>query len=50
MPLHCAAVFNNPEVGKLLISKGVDINAKDIIFQIITKSFEWMEFNREKGK
>ena len=35
MPLHIAALKNSKEIGELLISKGADINAKDIIDQII---------------
>ena len=34
-PLHFAAEKNSKEVGELLISKGADINAKDIIYLII---------------
>ena len=34
-PLHYAAKHNSKEIGELLISRGADINAKDIIFQII---------------
>ena len=30
-PLHWAAKNNSKEIGELLISKGADINAKDII-------------------
>jgi len=30
-----AAENNSKEIGELLISKGADINAKDIIYQII---------------
>ena len=32
MPLHYAAANNSKEIGELLISKGADINAKDIIY------------------
>ena len=32
MPLHYAAKYNSKEIGELLISKGADINAKDIIY------------------
>ena len=35
-PLHCAAENNSKEIGELLISKGADINAIDIIYLIIT--------------
>ena len=34
-PLHIVAMKNAREIGEILISKGVDINAKDIIYQII---------------
>ena len=34
-PLHIAARNDLNEIGELLISKGADINAKDIIDQII---------------
>ena len=34
-PLHFAAENNSKEIGEILISKGADINAKDIIYQII---------------
>ena len=34
-PLHIAAQNNSIKIGELLISKGADINAKDIIYQII---------------
>ena len=27
-PLHCAAINNSKDLGKILISKGADINAK----------------------
>ena len=30
--LHYAAIFNSKEIGEILISKGADINAKDIIY------------------
>ena len=33
-PLHIAAWNNSIKIGELLISKGADINAKDIIYQI----------------
>ena len=33
-PLHIAAAYNDCiKIGELLISKGADINAKDIIYQ-----------------
>ena len=31
-PLHYAAENNSKEIGEILISKGTDINAKDIIY------------------
>ena len=31
-PLHYAAKNNSKEIGELLISKGADIKAKDIIY------------------
>ena len=31
-PLHYAAEGNSKEIGELLISKGVDIDAKDTIY------------------
>ena len=31
-PLHCAAKNNSKEIGEILISKGANINAKDIIY------------------
>ena len=34
-PLHYAAENNSKEIGEILISKGVDINAKDIIYLTI---------------
>ena len=33
--LHYAAHYNSKEIGEILISKGADINAKDIIYQIM---------------
>ena len=38
-PLHIAAENDSIKIGELLISKGADINAKDIIYQIIKKLF-----------
>ena len=32
MPLHIALQKNSKEIGELLISKGADINLKDIIY------------------
>ena len=34
-PLHIAAINNSKEIGEVLIRKGADINAKDIIYQIM---------------
>ena len=34
-PLHIAAAKDSNKIGELLISKGADINAKAIIYQII---------------
>ena len=34
-PLHIAALSGSNKMGELLISKGADINAKDIIYQNI---------------
>ena len=34
-PLHIAAENDSNKIGKLLISAGADINAKDIIYQNI---------------
>ena len=33
-PLHYAALKDSNKIGELLISKGADINTKDIISQI----------------
>ena len=38
-PLHIAAKYDSTHIGKLLISAGANINAKDIIYQIIVKIF-----------
>ena len=38
-PLHGAAVKESIKMGELLISKGADINAKDIIYQITINHF-----------
>ena len=38
-PLHCAAENDSIKIGKLLISKGADINAIDIIYQITINHF-----------
>ena len=35
-PLHMASTYNSKEIGERLISKGADINTKDIIYKIIT--------------
>ena len=34
-PLHYAAEKDSNKIGEILISKGADINAKDIIYQNI---------------
>ena len=34
-PLHYAAINDSNKIGEILISKGADINAKDIIYQNI---------------
>ena len=34
-PLHRAAYNNSKEIGEIFISKGADINAKNIIYQMI---------------
>ena len=34
-PLHWAAEKDSNKIGEILISKGADINAKDIIYQNI---------------
>ena len=38
-PLHIALERDSNKIGELLISKGVDINAKDIIYQITINHF-----------
>ena len=38
-PLHIAASHDSLKIGELLISKGADINAKDIIYQIMLNHF-----------
>ena len=38
-PLHYAAEDDSIKMGELLISKGADINAKTIIYQIIINHF-----------
>ena len=38
-PLHCAALNDSIKIGEFLISKGEDINAKDIIYQITINHF-----------
>ena len=38
-PLHHAAEYNSNKIGELLISKGADINAIDIIYQITINHF-----------
>ena len=34
-PLHIALERKSDKIGEILISKGADINSKDIIYQII---------------
>ena len=38
-PLHFAAANDSNKIGELLISKGADINAKNIIHQYIINHF-----------
>ena len=38
-PLHIAAENYSIKIGELLISKGADINAKNVIYQIMKKHF-----------
>ena len=38
-PLHIAAENDSIKIGELLISKGADINAKNIIYQITKNHF-----------
>ena len=38
-PLHYAAEYDLNKMGELLISKGADVNAKDIIYQNINSHF-----------
>ena len=38
-PLHYAAMYDCIKIGELLISKGADINAKTIIYQITMNYF-----------
>ena len=38
-PLHRAALNDCIKIGELLISKGADINAKDIIYKIMKNNF-----------
>ena len=38
-PIHFATMNDSNKIGELLISKGADINAKDIIYQITINHF-----------
>ena len=38
-PLYWAAKYDSINVGELLISKGADVNVKDIIYQIMNNHF-----------
>ena len=38
-PLHIAAEYDSIKIGELLISKGADINAKTIIYQMTINHF-----------
>ena len=38
-PLHFATETDSIKMGEFLISKGADMNAKDIIYQIIINHF-----------
>ena len=38
-PLHIAAENDSAKIGEILISKGADINAENIIYQIIKNHF-----------
>ena len=38
-PLHYAAEYSSNEIAKILISKGADIDARDIIYQITINYF-----------
>ena len=38
-PLHIAAEKDSFKIGEILISKGANINAKDIIYQIMKNHF-----------
>ncbi len=39
MILHVAIMYYSEQIGELLISKGADINAKNIIYQITENHF-----------
>lgn len=40
-PLHCAALSENPEIVKLLLSfKNIDVNAQTKIYQLITCNYQ----------
>ena len=48
-PLHFALKNNLPEIGKLLISKGIDINTFDEIYLKIMVLFELLYFKINKN-
>ena len=48
-PLHYAAKYDSTKIGELLISKGADINAEDIVYQIMKNHFSsfWNKLKKE---
>ena len=48
-PLHYAAENDFIKIGELLISKGADINAENIIYQITENHFSSLENILKKG-